>query len=110
MAVESVTARTGFVDDMQGMIGSFEFTDHFVNGFQVARDGSIAPEFRGVIRRQGNVNGVLMDVETYKHGRTKHSSPPLCGSVLRSYNSSITHALKDGELLFCCGCSFSHYV
>ena len=109
MAVESVTARPGFVDDMQGLTRGFELTNYFVDGFLVSEDGSIAADLRGVLGRQGDIDGIFMNVQTYKHAGMRHSSPPLCGSIRWCNSFSITHALKDGELLFYPG-SCSHYV
>lgn len=64
MTAEDKAARPGFVNKAQLPLGLGEALDEFIDGIQRAADDALGPHLRGVLRRDGDGDRSLVDVQT----------------------------------------------
>ena len=96
--IETAAACAAFLDEVELRMRLAQPRNDLIDGGEISCYPSVMTSFPALVRRQGDFNGLLVDIKTYVHGRIIHGSPPFCGSVF-PLDWDIIHDTKDGELL-----------
>lgn len=85
MAINLITTGASFIDEMQLITFRNQFSDDFVEGAKAPVNFSVTANFTvSASFGDSDLNGVFVDVQSYKYARLLHDLPPwlwLCVGV-----------------------------